>query len=223
MVKLIPTYVSGNDANTIFLCHCDGVNAGTSFTDSSAVARAVTATGAANTNNTQVKFGTSACQITTSGALTIPSAADLNFGTGDFTVEMWLYPTSATVGLCVGKRASSATTSGIIILENTTQYTFLASIGSSFVINTNFGTLTTNTWAHLAVERFGTQFNAYYNGTRTNCGTNAGSIDTNASVMSFGRDLDPTNAVIGYLDEIRVSKVARYQSTSFTPPVTPYG
>lgn len=214
----------GIDKNAILMCHCDGANSGTTFTDVSiAGAHTITAAGAANTNNAQSKFGGSSCQCTTSGALSVTSAADLNFGTADFTVDMWVYQTNAQLGEIVEKRANSSTVSGFILQWSATVLTLLVSFdGATFAINGTFGAISLNTWTHLAIERHGNNFNGYNNGARTLIGTNAGTIHSNASPVTFGRDPDPTNAFLGYMDEIRISSIARYQSANFTPPAAPY-
>ena len=88
----------GIDQYTKLMLHCDGVNAGTTFTDSSSqhsgqTAHTVSAFGNAQTSTTQKKFGTAAYYATVAGAgyLTIPASDDWIFGTGDFTIDFWLY------------------------------------------------------------------------------------------------------------------------------------
>jgi hypothetical protein len=134
-----------------------------------------------------------------------------NFGTGDFTVEFWIYlntvPTN-TAGILTtytsGNFYINFRSSGSIALTDvTTEYARTASA------------LTAGSWFHIAVVRNSGSSKIYTNGvggTAVACATN---WNTPSLVYACG---DPNGAINGYIDDLRVTKgYARY-TTNFTPP-----
>jgi len=81
---------------------CNGSNGSSIFTDSSPSPKTVTAHGNAQISTAQSKSGGSSAYFDGSGDfLTVPADADLQFGSGDFTVEAWVYPTTASGTRCI--------------------------------------------------------------------------------------------------------------------------
>lgn len=168
--------------------------------------------------------------------------ADFDFGTGDFTIEMWFYSTATnaskslvTYGDNGGGRA------GWITLYDSSGITFAGSSnGTAFDISnitTSGVTFSQNTWYHLAIVRNGTSFKIYIDGTERANGTSSSSIFVPSAIngsyyynnVNFGVIYYPVNTwgtgpygFVGYQDEIRISKgIARYTS-NFTPSTTPF-
>ena len=83
---------------TKLLLHFDGADASTTFTDSSLAPHTLTPHGAAQVDTAQKQFGTGGGYITgASDYLTLDSASDFTFGTGDFTIETWVRRETADV------------------------------------------------------------------------------------------------------------------------------
>src|SRR3990167_7227024 len=79
------------DANVTLLLHCDGTDASTTFTDNSISSHVTTANGNAQIDTAQSKFGGASGLFDGTGDyLSVPNSDDWDFGTGDFTVDMWL-------------------------------------------------------------------------------------------------------------------------------------
>ena len=85
-------------------------------------------------------------------------------------------------------------------------------------------TTITNTWNHLAVVRNSGTLEFFVNGVSQ--GTVSNSTNMNSSqpiAIGSGRyttsNSTPTHAVKGYIQDFRVSSIARYTST-FTPPTS---
>jgi len=170
-------------------------------------------------STTQSKFGGSALFFDGTGDyLYSPSRPNLTFATGDFTIEMWVNPTSlsATLTFLLGMRP--ATTNGfypVIYADNTGTYWYVNSVN-----RISGGVLSTGAWTHLAVCRSGGSTKMFFNGTQT------GGTFTDSSNYLMGRlyigasDFNSGTAeyLTGYLDDYRITKgYARYTST-FTPP-----
>jgi hypothetical protein len=168
--------------------------------------------GNAQIDTTTKQFGTGSMEFDgTATQLSIPASQDLTLGTGDFTVELWVYPNSWTGNartLIIG--ATNAFQLGKYDLNNNLG---VAQAGVGWLI-TN-GTLpTTGQWSHVAVTRSGTSMKLFINGTQSGT-TYTGSTNFSGSITSVNNSALPFD---GYIDDLRITKgVARY-TTTFTPP-----
>ena len=224
---------SGIDQYTKLLLHCDGANTGTTFTDSSILypgqtAHIVTAVGDAQTSTTQKKFGTAAYYATYAGAgyLTIPHSTDFSYGTGDFTIEMWLYATEWNGYPNIYNNASANcsvyynTNSGqIVMTTGSTDYGFTWNAGGGSPMDGKI----TNEWFHLAFTRASNSLRLFINGAQIGSTVTAASNINATSTLYFGSHPGIGDFWRGYMDEIRLSKgIARWTS-DFTVPNVMYG
>jgi len=166
----------GNDGYTKLLLHCDGTDAATSFPDASASAYTVTANGNAQVDTAQSVFGgASALFDGTGDFLSIPDHADLEFGAGDFTIDLRArfnaLPGAGVTQTLVRKgRVADADPSYSWNLVNTAgvySLNFQASVDGSTIPTSFFNTWTTPstaTWYHLTVVRTGTTCRMFVDG-----------------------------------------------------------
>jgi hypothetical protein len=163
------------------------------------------------------KYGTGSMAFDgTDDRLNMPSSPNLAFGTGDFTLEMWAYFTStANFPTLTDSRANTSSTAGFnlglsgakVQLYTTSQLL----IGSS--------TLSANTWYHIAVTRASGTLKIWLNGTQD--ATVANSTNWSDQTFIVGATPTPTNYMTGYIDDLRITKYARY-TTTFTPPTAAF-
>ncbi|MFZ5982268.1 MAG: LamG-like jellyroll fold domain-containing protein, partial [Patescibacteria group bacterium] len=161
-------------------------------------------------------------------ALSIPDSDDWNFGTGDFTVDLWFNPTtSGTVRHLTGQSLSGAGTDINFnlwigadnkingrVFQGSTAYTVVGTTATS-----------TNTWYHVAFVRSGSNLNLYVNGVAEGGTVSVVGVTPNSStsVLGIGRLGSYTsNYFSGYIDEFRVSKGVARWTTNFTVPSTYY-
>lgn len=179
--------------------------------------------GSAAISATQSKFGGSSLNIgqTSGAAASIPSNAQLQFP-GDFTVEMWMYPTSSSVnGILAGKGAQA-----LLWWANGGRLQLTLDGGSSAVINYT-ASLTLNAWHHVALTRQGTLWTIWLDGVSVGTYTGSNTWGNNANNLYIGNGLDQAGwgvangAFPGYIDEVQVSNVARY-TAGFTPSASPF-
>ena len=155
----------------------------------------------------------------TNGCYVLPVAASNHFafGTGDFTIEMWIYRNDANSFVVYGSRPPS--TQGmypVIYCEGATLY---FNANSSNLING--GTLAAGQWYHIAVSRAAAQTRLFVNGVRQG----ATYADTNSYLCAANRPLIGTNDYStgtdykfnGYIENLRISRVGRY-TANFTVP-----
>lgn len=176
--------------------------------------------GNAQIDTTVKKYGTGSLEFDGTGDwLLVPDSPDQRLGTGNFTIECWLYlSATGTARGIVGKGTS--TTGWLLSTDSSNKVVF--TYASSTITST--GALSGSTWYHLAVVREGTgsnQTKIYIDG--TNDGTGTVSTDftqTNAAYVGANRTGgDPMN---GYIDDLRITKgVARY-TANFTPPTAAF-
>jgi len=152
--------------------------------------------------------------------LSIANSADFDFGTGDFTIEAWIYPDSgSTNGSIITKRSSSAYFAPFLLRNvNTTSLQFLMSTsGSSWNFNqTAASALTTDAWQHVAVTRSGTAIKAFVNGTEVISSTLSGALMTNTQTVVIGTDF--AYYLDGKISNLRVIKGTALYTSNFTPP-----
>jgi hypothetical protein len=179
--------------------------------------------GNAQIDTSVVKYGTSSMYFDGSGDYAISYNPNLyTFGTGDFTVEAWVYPTSFPAEAAIITTATSTDYQGFTVNVGTSGNIIIAlgAGGSWTVVTTSGGTLTANTWQHIALTRSGNVFRMFVSGTQSYTTTNSVSLtNTNNAISVGGRTAGGGQYFNGYIDDLRVTKgVARYV-TNFTPPV----
>jgi hypothetical protein len=174
------------------------------------------------------KFGTTSAAFDGTGDyLTSPSNAALNFGTGDFTWEGWIYANSLSNNpFIMHKSTGNGTGTGWFIeIGSGAVYVGPGTTGGTFA-TFSAASVTTNAWFHLAVTRVGTTLTCFVNGTSAGTSTAAGygSSYDNSAVFAIGG----WNPVVsgydlnGYLDDVRITKgVARY-TANFTAPTAAF-
>lgn len=197
------------------LLHMQGANNGTTFTDSSSNALSVTANGNAKTTTSDFKWGNSCGSFDGSGDyLTIAASSVMDFGTGDYTLEMWVKWTSVSGAQTLIDFGNGATY--LRLDGGTTLYVFDS---GAFVINAaTITTLSNGTWYHIALVRSGTTRTVYVGGSSVASGTRSGSAGSSSISTKVGSRYDSALAFNGFMQDLRITKgVARYTST-FTPP-----
>jgi len=188
--------------------------------------------GNASISTAQSKWGGSSMLFDkTDDRLTIPSSQNYNFGTGNFTIEFWMYSNDVSGATTRGILQTSDTagglkttyTSGLCIFQGSTA-TGSAQNGAlvANIIGTSVGTnaggiITAGAWYHIAVVRSSGVCTVYVNGTaQPVTATISGAISGQNLVV--GGYYNTSYLYDGYIDDLRITKgYARY-AANFTPP-----
>jgi hypothetical protein len=215
------------------LCHFDSLNAAGRFIDNSRNNFVITSSGNVGLSTSQYKFGGASAYFDGTGDyLSTNSSNNFAFGTGNFTVEFWIYSSdvsSAQRGFLqtsdtAGGLKTSYTT-GIIILQgiNGSTSPLNGGLGANVVgtwVGSSTAVISTNTWYHIALVRNSGTSTLYVNGTSVGSGTTTGNCS--GTYLAIGGYYDTSYLYQGYIDELRITKgVARYTS-NFTPPNAPF-
>jgi hypothetical protein len=214
-VTLRQTYVAGDQYfnETSLLLHCNGANGSTTITDSSRFANTVTAVGNAQISTTQSKFGGASIAFDGTGDYVQLLNSDLlAFGTGDYTIEMWIYGTDNATGRRIIELSGNGE-GNLAVVGTTIQY-----YNGTFNDSSSSNVIVANSWQHIALSRQAGTARVYVDGTVRV--SRAAPLSTSQRSLYIGG----LNAVpfVGYMDEIRITKgVARY-TANFTPPTAPF-
>ena len=168
-------------------------------------------------------------------AISFASNSSMAFGTGNFTIDFWIYPTTAGTGGIIFKMGASfnGTVYDVAVAYNASgvlSLNFWPSGASPILrINSSTNAAPVNVWTHVAVVRSGTganQTKLYVNGVEngtTTLGT-AGTLNynfTGTGTGFIGRS-DANNAFYtGYVSNVRVVKGTAIYTSAFTPPASP--
>tara|TARA_Y100000114_G_scaffold65815_1_gene60335 strand:+ start:1884 stop:3374 length:1491 start_codon:yes stop_codon:yes gene_type:complete len=195
----------------------------------------VTSNGQASLNTSIKKVGASSLNLDeTSGAdyLTFPTMAL----TGDFTIEGFFRTTLAQTGSAPGTRQALFTYSiynnvfnsfaGLLFwLQGEGSLRLYASSGGNnwnIASNLLFGSITTNSWHHIALTREGSTVRAYFDGTRTINQSMSAFHTSNSNTALGARNTSGDYGFNGQIDDFRIlSGLALYTGSSLTVPTSP--
>ena len=137
-------------------------------------------------------------------------------GTGDFTLECWVYHTVAA-----GSNTwyVSHISGGVSFYRDTAGKLAFAKDAVA-VIATSTNTLPVNAWTHVAVARSSTSFKMFINGSQEASVTDSTSI-TSTGFLDIGVTAGVTGLMTGYISNIRLVKGTALYTSSFTPSTTP--
>ena len=166
--------------------------------------------------------------------LEIPDSADWNFGSNDFTIEMWVnmpdvgFQQNDELATIISQANTTSLYTALYWVTNSNSYN---SKGFNFYAKTggggelfNFATgvegIKNYEWNHVAVVRNGTSWKIYVNGIERASRTGSDTLVDWSYPLRLGtlwHSSGPYREWKGYLDEVRISNVARY-TAAFTPP-----
>lgn len=210
------------DVSTVLLCHMDGPNNSTTFTDVSTYGKTVTSNSGAQVDTSQFKYNGASLRCKTGGNLVIADNVDFNFGSGDFTIEGYMMFATTLGNALIAQYQDTNSNRGWLFDFTANSMRFVYTIdGTNATQNIISGTwaYSLNTFYHVAVTRSSNTIRFFANGsllaTDTNIGTDTIFDSTlNVRVGAYGGDNDALNEKHdGWIDDLRVSKgISRYNS-----------
>jgi len=212
--------------NVSLLLHMDGTNGSTTIIDNASTPSQFITQGNAAESTTQVKFGTTSLGLDGTGDW-IQSTTNLSagaLGSGDFTVEAWVYPNA--VGKLIydyGYVTGSAGRGWELWITGGSKLEFWRNVGVVVTSSTN---VATGQWSHVAAVRNAGVITLYINGVASGSAANTSTYSTSGvATFAIGAQVQQRNATYdwnGYIDDCRITiGVARY-TANFTPPTAAY-
>jgi hypothetical protein len=217
-----------NFSSVVLLMHMDGASGSTTYTDSSPSAHTVT--GAVPQSTAAFKFGSASADFASVGDtqyLQTSDSADWAFGSGQFTIESFVRFTTAPNGGTVwgvvtqfGGGSNLGWFLGVVAGEIGFYYS--TSGGDSPHVGAAWAP-TTGVWYHVAVDRDSSNvLRVYVDGVVKASATVASTFFDSSRSLIIGNDENANRKLLGYMDEVRITKgVARYAG-AFTPPTAAF-
>jgi len=172
--------------------------------------------GDAQIDTTTKKFGTGSMEFDgTDDSLVTPSTPELSgFNSSNWTIEAWIYPvqskTMAIVNLVTATNANSGLNFG-------TNSSMQLKCDNGVNAGAAGGTISLNTWSHVAAVRSGSTITLYVNGSSV-ATTNQTPNATSFAYIGRVSSTSVPEVFNGFIDDLRITKgVARY-TANFTAP-----
>jgi len=181
--------------------------------------------GNAQISTTQSKFGGSSMYFDGNDKCVMPYTQNFNLGT-TYTIEAWIYPTTVSGYQRIFDIVNSATSSPAFLdvaLNGTALVSELRTANGGGVTTISGGTVSANTWSHVALSVSAGSAKLFLNGTQVGSTTTLSALpDQNfVGIGGIGNSLT-IDYLTGYIDDLRVTKgYARY-TANFTAPTAPF-
>jgi hypothetical protein len=199
--------------------------------DHSPIPKTVTMNGTVTISSAQSKYYGASAYFSNGNWLSVAASNDFLFAANDFTMELWIYPTTNAYDIFGALGAKAAL---CLVIGNSFGFSPAASTitfgddGSGGIVvnypNQNFvgGPMVVNQWQHLAFVRSGTSFLIFRDGqllSTTTVSSSNNNVGSSSLAMGIGRLTGSINRpVTGYIQDLAIYKgYAKYTGT-FTPP-----
>ena len=210
--------VYGNDKNTLFLLHGD------SIADASQNNTPITNNGV-SVSTAQSKFSGKSLYLNGASYLDVITNTFIE-ANSDFTVDWWQYKENTGTFACLNPWRDGVGYSQFLL-----QHGGGTKLYSAYNDGDSWGAISgadafvqeTGVWVHWAIVKKGTTLTTYRNGTKYWSGTVANNYGNNISGLLLGCHAAANNRDYfkGYVDELRVSNIARW-SSDFAVPTKEY-
>lgn len=160
----------------------------------------------------------------TGSGLLVPERASLHL-TASWTIEGLCYMTNVTTDVQFVDKSLNSTLANRAWIEfnaQQVQYKLDASASAS-TIGSSSAIPGANQWFWIALVYNGTTLTLYINGVSVGTATVSGTWGNQAGNLVVGNKFDfGSNNFPGYIQELRISNIARYSGSSYTPSATPF-
>ena len=214
-------------ANVVLLAGFEGSDGATSYVEEKS---GLTATflGNAQLDTAEKELGVSSALFDQFGdRISFANSASWDFGSGSFTVEISIRPSSVAVTKFIMGVWGAANLGWSLFQVNQTLLTGVSTTGANNLQDCVSGNiLTANTWSKVCWDFNGSTYRLYHNGTMVDSFATPRTIFDSPHILGIGMNSDNSFAAFdfgGHIDEIRITKgVARYASDSgYTPAAFP--
>ena len=160
-----------------------------------------------------------------------PESSDYHFGSGDFTIESWIYLNSASTNntmIVTRWNTSGGANQGWLFYVDTAtmklNFSYRDSNGSTYrnLQDTGVMKLTLRQWYHVAVAREGNTFRYFVNGQLSGTVSNSNTVNNGSTPLRIGQySVDGTTRNFdGYIKDLRIVKGTAVYTAAFAPPTS---
>ena len=154
--------------------------------------------------------------------LTIPDSSDFTFGSGDFTLEAWIYAQSyGNYPSIINKYDTGGSGAQWFwsLDDNSPGQSFYFYVGSGVIQLRNVGNVPLNRWTHCAVTRNGETIRIFQDGIlQGSFSVGTSSMNDTSGAVSIGADALGLYDFRGHISNARIIKGQALYTKNFTPP-----
>ena len=156
--------------------------------------------------------------------ISTPSSSDFQMGTGDFTIEAWVYSTSYSnnpyiLDLRAGGGSPTSQPAPLIYIDSSNNINYY--VNGSAQISTSYSSYQ-NKWTHISVVKNSGTTTLFLDGVSK--GTYSDSVNynqSNSQAIIGMRSGYNSQSLNGYISNLRIVKGSAVYTSNFTPPNTP--
>ncbi len=196
----------------------DGSASGYATFAENRTSKTVISIGGAVTTSSVAKFGSGSLALDGDGDY-IRIQENLIPALGNFTVEGWIYPTvtTGTNGVFYFNGYNTDYAGLKLELVDSQLKLSCSTNGSAWDFEITTSTVTVSTWTHVSIERIGGNIVVHADGVPIiNTDVITSSTTLSVGSLNYIGSINDTNEFTGYIDEVRVSNIARYSTGTFT-------
>jgi len=166
-----------------------------------------------------VKYGPGSIYFNGAGGYRIKYTTAFNLNLIDWTIEAWVNPAQiAKVMAVVSKDTYGANFDWCMVFPAGGKSIMLASSGTTVVLTAVIPVLVIGAWYHVAIVSHSGVITIYLNGTAVGSKTmGISNSDTTALSVGCASYNNPSEFFNGYIDDLRITRAARY-TANFVPP-----
>ena len=153
-------------------------------------------------------------------SISVPAGTDFAYGTGDFTVEGWVWPQVVSTTPVIWTQTTSGTNYFVVGFDSSGNigFTGTSSGGGSTIYGPSVVRL--GEWTHFAVTRISGSVRVYVNGLGGTSTTNTTNFTDTSYVPTMGRYTHGGLQYQGYISNLRVIKGVAAYTGNFTVPTS---
>jgi hypothetical protein len=149
--------------------------------------------------------------------LSIASSNALQFGSSDYTAEMWVLRTSQAAQAFVVGGGGAIFQWGL-----STSGTMQVSLAGGGSVTASTGAVPLNVWTHIAVARVSGTLTYYINGVASGSYSDTNNYSTGSLTVNISATNNNAGyGLVGYLSNVRIVKGTAVYTAAFTPPSAP--
>jgi hypothetical protein len=159
--------------------------------------------------------------------LTIADNDAFEFGSGQFTIECWVYPNSLKGYQGIVSKVGAADQNGwVLYFETTNTINYLMGNGTWTVMLSGGSTVAAGQWSHIAVTKDASNvYRMFVNGQQVGTTTNAFTLNQTSGLFYIGKypyfpNYANTMDFGGHISNIRILKGTALYTANFTPSTT---
>lgn len=226
------------DTDCVLLPHFNGADTSTTFTDSSSYVKTISASGNAQLDTAQQKFGTASLLLDGTGDYaSVVDSDDWHFGSSDFTIDFWVrwnaLPTASNWDSFVNQWFFDGTNKLSFFFAffnnaGTYEYRFYYSTTGTNVLGGDVRTasVSTGVWYHIALVRSGNNLMLFQDGVQVGANIDVTGVTfanpPDAPLSIGGLTYSSLYDLDGWIDELRIVKGTAVWTSNFTPPSAEY-